>query len=69
MIAPALIRREMRDAVRRYWFLVNAAVFAVAGIALMAVGDVDSEILGHRGLGRAVRGPRRRRGLRRHRGG
>lgn len=33
-----IVRREIRDAVRRWWFLVNTGAFVVAGIALVAFG-------------------------------
>lgn len=56
MIVRPLIQREVHDAVRRYWFLVNAGVFAVAGLVLMMFGQADVVVLGYRGFGRALAG-------------
>ena len=56
MIVRSLVRREVHDAVRRYWFLVNAGVFAVAGLVLMMFGQADIVVLGYRGFGRALAG-------------
>lgn len=56
MIGRPLVRRELRDAVRRYWFLVNAGAFAVAGLLLMAFGQGESVLAGSRGFARALAG-------------
>ena len=51
-----LLSRELRDAVRRYWFLVNAVLFAAAGFLLMAFGQPDAMLLGARGHARSLAG-------------
>ncbi|MDX1622988.1 MAG: ABC transporter permease [Gemmatimonadota bacterium] len=51
-----LVRRELRDAVRRYWFLVNAGAFAVAGLLFVLFGDTGSMLVGSRGYARALAG-------------
>lgn len=56
MIGRPLVRRELRDAVRRYWFLVNAGAFAAAGLLLMAFGQSESVLVGSRGFARALAG-------------
>ena len=56
MIPGALVRRELHDAVRRYWFLVNAALFAAAGLLLMIFGLPDAALLGARGYARSLAG-------------
>lgn len=56
MNVPVLLRRELRDAVRRYWFLVNASLFAIAGILLMVFGQPDAMLLGARGHARSLAG-------------
>ena len=56
MSVPTLLRRELRDAVRRYWFLVNATLFATAGVLIMAFGQPDAMILGARGHARSLAG-------------
>lgn len=56
MTGRPLVRRELRDAVRRYWFLVNAGAFAVAGLLLMAFGQSESVLVGSRGFARALAG-------------
>ncbi len=55
MIRP-LVHREIRDAVHRYWFVVNAAVFASAGLLLMLFGQSDAMVLGYRGFARSMAG-------------
>lgn len=56
MRAGVLVRRELRDAVRRYWFLVNTGVFAIAGLLLMLFGQPDAMLLGARGHARMLGG-------------
>lgn len=56
MIDRPLVRRELRDAVRRYWFLVNAGAFALAGLLLMVFGESQSVLVGSRGFARALAG-------------
>lgn len=56
MSARSLARRELRDAIRRWWFLVNAGVFAVAGILFIVFGQNDAMLLGQRGYARALAG-------------
>lgn len=56
MRAGPLVRRELRDAVRRYWFLVNTGVFAIAGVLLMVFGQPDAMLLGARGHARTLAG-------------
>lgn len=56
MISGVLVRRELHDAVRRYWFLVNAALFAAAGVLLMIFGLPDAALLGARGYARSLAG-------------
>lgn len=56
MSAGSLVRRELRDAVRRYWFLVNAGVFAIAGFLLMLFGQPEAVLLGARGHARMLAG-------------
>lgn len=52
--ARTLLRWELRDALRSYWFLVNAGVFLVGGLLLMSFGQPDVSILGYRGYARAL---------------
>ncbi len=56
MIDRPLVRRELSDAVRRYWFLVNAGAFALAGLLLMVFGESQSVLVGSRGFARALAG-------------
>jgi ABC-type transport system involved in multi-copper enzyme maturation permease subunit len=56
MSARPLARRELRDAVRRWWFLVNAAVFALAGLLFVLFGQNDAMLLGERGYARVLAG-------------
>lgn len=56
MTARPLVRRELHDAVRRYWFLVNAGAFALAGFMFMAFGQSEALILGYRGFARSLAG-------------
>ena len=56
MIAPPLVRREIRDAVRQYWFVANAGAFVVAGVLFMMFGHGESMVLGSRGYTRALAG-------------
>lgn len=51
-----LVRREVRDAVRRYWFLVNAGLFLVGGLLMVLLGQGESTLLGSRGYERALAG-------------
>lgn len=55
MIGP-LVRRELRDALRRYWFLVNAGAFAAAGVLLVVFGRSEAMLIGSRGFARALAG-------------
>lgn len=55
MIGP-LVRREIQDAIRRYWFVVNAVAFASAGLLLMLFGQSDVMVLGYRGFARSLAG-------------
>jgi ABC-type transport system involved in multi-copper enzyme maturation permease subunit len=54
--ARPLARRELRDAIRRWWFVANASVFAVAGALFVLFGQNDAMLLGERGYGRALAG-------------
>lgn len=56
MSARPLARRELRDAIRRWWFAANAGVFAIAGILLILFGHNDALLLGQRGYARALAG-------------
>lgn len=56
MSARPLVRRELRDAIRSWWFLVNAGVFAVAGILFVLFGQNDAMLLGQRGYARTLAG-------------
>lgn len=56
MSARPLIRRELRDAIRRRWFVANAAAFAAAGILFLVFGQNDALLLGQRGYARALAG-------------
>lgn len=56
MSARPLIRRELADAVRRWWFLANAALFAIAGAMFILFGQSDAMLLGQRGYARALAG-------------
>lgn len=56
MSVRPLVRRELRDAVRRWWFTANAALFALAGAAFMLFGQNDAMLLGERGYARALAG-------------
>ncbi|MFQ5690147.1 MAG: ABC transporter permease [Gemmatimonadota bacterium] len=49
-----LLRRELRDSVRGYWFAVNSAIFVLGGMALMLFGQGDVQVLGYRGVARAL---------------
>ena len=51
-----LVRREVRDAVRRYWFLVNAGLFLAGGLLMVLLGDAESMLLGSRGYARSLAG-------------
>jgi ABC-type transport system involved in multi-copper enzyme maturation permease subunit len=51
-----LVRRELRDAIRRWWFLVNAGVFTLAGILFVLFGQNDALLLGQRGYARTLAG-------------
>lgn len=56
MSARPLVRRELRDAVRRWWFVANASLFAIAGAAFLLFGQDDALLLGQRGYARALAG-------------
>lgn len=56
MIVRPLLRRELRDAVRRYWFLANAGTFAVAGLLFVAFAQPEAIVLGSRGYARSLAG-------------
>lgn len=56
MIATPLVRREIRDAMRQYWFLANAGAFVVAGVLFMVFGHGESMVIGSRGYARALAG-------------
>jgi len=56
MSARPLVRRELHDAVRRWWFVANAGVLAVAGALLLLFGQNDAMLLGQRGYARALAG-------------
>lgn len=56
MTARLLARREVRDSLRGYWFLLNAGLFIVGGLALILFGQGDAEVLGYRGYARALAG-------------
>jgi len=56
MIPAPLVHREVRDAVRRYWFLANAGAFVVAGALFMVFGHGEAMVLGSRGYVRAMAG-------------
>ncbi len=53
MSAGLLRRWELRDALRSYWFLVNAILFLAGGFLLVFFGT-ESSVLGYRGFGRAL---------------
>lgn len=56
MSARPLVRRELRDAVRKRWFLANAGAFAGAGVLFLLFGQNDALLLGQRGYARALAG-------------
>jgi ABC-type transport system involved in multi-copper enzyme maturation permease subunit len=56
MSTRPLARRELGDAIRRWWFLVNAGVFAVAGALFILFGQNDAMLLGQRGYARSLAG-------------
>lgn len=49
-----LLRWELRDSLRSYWFLANAGVFIAGGFFLMLFGQPDATVLGYRGFARAL---------------
>jgi Cu-processing system permease protein len=51
-----LARREVVDALRSYWFVLDAALFTAGGLALVLFGGGDAEVLGYRGYARALAG-------------
>lgn len=53
MTTRLLLRWELRDALRSYWFLANAAIFLIGGMLLLLFGS-ESAVLGSRGFGRAL---------------
>lgn len=56
MTALRLLRRELEDSLRNYWFAVSAGVLVVGGMLLMLFGQPDAAILGYRGFARALAG-------------
>lgn len=56
MSSIVLLHRELRDAVRRYWFLVNAGVFVTSGLLLMLFGQQQAMLLGAHGYARSLAG-------------
>ncbi len=51
-----LARRELGEAIRNYWFAVNAGVFVLGALALLLFGQQDATVLGYRGTARALAG-------------
>ncbi|MFQ5889552.1 MAG: ABC transporter permease [Gemmatimonadota bacterium] len=51
-----LLRRELRDSLRSYWFLVYSGVFVLGGALLMLLGGAGGSVLGYRGFARALAG-------------
>lgn len=49
-----LLRWELRDSLRSYWFLANAGIFLAGGLVLMLFGQEDVAVLGYRGYARAL---------------
>lgn len=56
MSVRLLLRWELRDSLRSYWFLANAGVFLAGGLILMLVGGTGASVLGYRGFARALAG-------------
>jgi ABC-2 type transport system permease protein len=56
MSSIVLLQRELRDAVRRFWFVVNAGVFVVSGLLLVLFGQPDAMLLGSHGYARSLAG-------------
>lgn len=56
MTALRLLRRELRDSLRNYWFAVSSGVLVVGGLLLMLFGQPDASVLGYRGFARALAG-------------
>lgn len=56
MTSLRLLRRELRDSLRNYWFAVSSGVLLVGGLLLMLFGQPDASILGYRGFARAMAG-------------
>jgi Cu-processing system permease protein len=54
MIGRMLLRWELQQSLRSYWFLANAGVFVVGGLLLMVFGQTDVSVLGYRGFARAL---------------
>jgi ABC-type transport system involved in multi-copper enzyme maturation permease subunit len=51
-----MLRREVGESVRSYWFLVTAGLFLAGGVAVMLFSQADVSVLGYRGYGRALAG-------------
>jgi len=56
MTLRLLVRREVRDSLKGYWFLLNAGLFVAGGLVLILFGQGDAEVLGYRGYARALAG-------------
>ena len=54
MIGRMLLRWELQQSLRSYWFLANAGVFVAGGLLLMVFGQTDVSVLGYRGFARAL---------------
>ncbi|MEN8143880.1 MAG: ABC transporter permease [Gemmatimonadota bacterium] len=54
--ARYLVQRELRGAVRGYWFLAYSGVLILGGLVLVSIGGASGDILGHRGYARALAG-------------
>lgn len=51
-----IARREVREAGRGLWFLVNSSLFALGGVLLVLFGEGDVTVLGYRGYARSLAG-------------
>lgn len=56
MTRRVLLRWELKDSLRSYWFLANAGLFLAGGLLLIVFGGVDVAVLGYRGFARALAG-------------
>ena len=54
MIGRLLLRWELQQSLRSYWFLANAGVFIVGGLLLMVFGQSNVSVLGYRGFALAL---------------